>query len=197
MTREQLKRLILWVRFKYMLVWLWWHGVDVKNFDHRSRKTLVQLFEETVGKDVRLVFDKKRKRVVRVAMTATVLIIILSERLKLLEIRRKFQNGDIVEKTKEWSVSETCKIGEEITDAAIRGLQEELGLIVERDQLQLIVPKNGHEFQTYESEAYGRLILSSTMLQRHVLYLPERILPVEFIAHRDSGTEITLRYFPY
>lgn len=172
-------------------------GIETATFDIRSRKTLRDLFEEIAHRDVVLAYVPPTHRVVRCAITVTILIRVPSQRLQLLEVGREFiRTNERHNKLKEWSMSETKKTGEELHAAAIRGLREELQLEVAPEQLKLAVPRRGHEFPMYLSNAYEG-IWSYVMIQRFTLDLPEKPWPEMTKTVVDGTMRIYLQWFPY
>lgn len=205
-------------------------GIDVDNFDTIGGKTLRHLYEEHQSTEMYLMFDDDAARVLRVAFTAAVLVRVPKQRKHLIEVKREFHNGRVVEKRKEWSITETRKkvptITEEfleklreikmfdqlaqmqelrrypvesLTDTAIRGLSEELGIVIaDSSQLKIDVPRHGHTFPYYRSTAYHQ-IWSKTHIERFVCDL--KVIPwhlrAKTVVHRDSGTKITLEWQDY
>lgn len=155
------------MQYADMLMLLQGRGVDTENFDKLSRKTLCQLHKEIEERDVVLAYDKKICRLVRVAMSVKVLII--AEGYQLNEVKREYRNGSSIGKTKEWSISETRKRGENVSDAAIRGLREECGLKIRPDQLTIL--SLADEIDTHESSVYAGIV-SSVCIQHVRLELP-------------------------
>lgn len=142
------------IRYDEMLMLLKGRGINVDTFDQVSRKTLRQLHEEIEERDVVLGYDKKLGRVIRTALSVKVLII--AEGFQLLEIKREHRDGTVIEKLKQWSISETRKRGELVFDAAVRGLSEECGLTVRPEELTEI--RELREMNIHESSAYAGLM---------------------------------------
>ena len=166
-------------------------GVNVENFDHVSLKTLGQLFEEIENRDVDLVFHKDTGRVIRCAVTVAILVQVPNENLVLLETKRVYRNGKVVKRLKEWSMSETCKRGEELLDSAIRGVREELGLEIAREEIDV----SWHQdFLEHESSVYCG-VRSHVMLQRLFLKMDTRPWKEEVRVIDDLGTKNHLEWF--
>ncbi len=163
--------------------------IDTENFNSVSRKTLFQLFEEIVLRDVVLVFDEATGRVIRVAITVAILITVPSLGAYYLELGRTTR-GKWKPQRKEWTMTETKRVGEEILAAAVRGLQEELGLLVSSDQLEYVT----QSFHEYPSTAYHGL-WSHTMVQRYTLALPSLPWPEQIKEFDDNGTGLTIGRF--
>lgn len=171
-------------------------GIDTDTFNRKSCKTLYELFEEILHRDVVLAYVPQTGRIVRCAITAAILIRVPSERLQLLEVGREFiRTQKRHDKIKEWSMSETKKSGEELNAAAVRGLREELGLEISPKQLEPLW-LGGHEFPMYQSNTYAGL-WSYTMIQRFLLELPKRPWPEMTRVVEDGKTKIYLKWFPY
>src|SRR3989344_4031273 len=147
-----------------MLMLLQGRGVDTKNWLKSPR----QLHKEIEERDVVLAYDPKIGRLVRVALSVKILII--AQGYQLHEVKREYQNGTVIEKVREWSISETRKRGEKVPDAAIRGLWEECDLIIRPDQL--ITFYRADEIDTHESSVY-RGTVSTSLIQHIRLKLAE------------------------
>ena len=188
------KKVFKWLRKLRTIAWLWYCGVDVWHFDRLSRKTLDQLLEEVENQEVTLTYDAVYRRVVRIPLTVAVLIRVLSENVWLRETKRVFRNGDVDEKLKYWSMTETQRKGEEILAAACRGLREELGLIVTPNQFNLYHPILQF-YPKYLSTAYHG-IWTYSVITRYTLDLPARPWPEEVKVIVDNGTEIHFKWVP-
>lgn len=178
-----------------MLLLLQKGGIDTETFDAISRKTLVQLYEEVQSRDVVLLFNEKTQRVIRCALTVAILIRVPSEGYQLRETGREFRNGTAIHILKEWSMSETCKRGEEMLQAASRGIREELGLEVDPLQFMQATKIWQQDFLSYESTAYSG-IRSHVMVQRLMLDLPERPWKEMTRVIEDNGTRVHLAWIP-
>ena len=88
-------------------------------------------------------------------------------------------------------MSETCKRGEELLDSALRGLQEELGIQVSRDQIEVGWYQ---DFLEHESSVYHG-VRSHVMLQRLFLSLDKRPWIDEERIIDDLGTQNHLKWF--
>jgi hypothetical protein len=192
--------------------------IDVDNFDRVSNKRLELLFTECQEREAYLTYNAEMGQIIRVAYTAATLIRIPSEGLQLIEVEREYPNGKVVRHRKEWSVSETRKLKrpstmlrklrqmlditqseegvETLVETAIRGLEEELGLIIDKSQLQFNDLPHGHESPIRKSSVYQG-IWSCTHLQRFLLELPVCPWPGPVIVLRDSGTKIKLECESY
>ncbi len=173
-----------------MIVTLEKGKINIANFNTVSRKTLQQLFEEIVYRDVILLFDEATGRVIRVAISASILIEVPRYRCLFLETGRRFSTGKSVHVVKESTISETAKIGEDVVLAAVRGLKEELGLHVSPYELQYLF----QDIREYPSTAYVG-VWSHTLLYRYLLRLPALPWPEEFKEFSDNGTTICVRRY--
>ncbi len=151
------------MQYADMLMLLRGRGVDTKNW----LKTPRQLHKEIEERDVVLAYDKKKRRLVRVAMSVKILI--KAEGYQLHELKREYQDGSVIEKLRPWSISETRKRHESVPDAAIRGLSEECKLVIRPDQLAYVLLPD--EIDTHESSVY-KGIVSSVCIQHVRLNLP-------------------------
>ena len=114
-----------------MIVWLHDHDIDVVNFDKKGLKTIRQLWAEH-QREVVLRWDAAKERVLRVALTARVVLVVGDSVLR--EVKRVYPRGEVLMKDW-WSISETRYKKESSPDAAIRGLRDECGLTVTESQL--------------------------------------------------------------
>jgi 8-oxo-dGTP pyrophosphatase MutT (NUDIX family) len=171
--------------------------MDVGRFDKESRKDSKMLFKEIDSRDdVVVLYDRVKKRMMRCATTVAILLRVPHDRLKLLETMRIFPNGEIAEGVKEWSMTETFKIGETAAEAACRGLQEEFGLTATPDMFSYCWPNYCREVREYESRAY-RGILTNPVLHSFVLDVAERPWEEGERWFKDTRTLIYVRWFAY
>lgn len=167
-------------------------GVDVENFDRDSRKTLRQLYEEIQSKDVVLFRDKQTGRIRRVALS--VKIHIRTKGFALYEMSRTYRDGTTLEQPKEWSISETRKRGESVTEAALRGLKEECNLTVTAEELEIEKLAAPDRIDIHESTAYKGL-QSCVLTQDVGLTLPRQLWR-DGLTIEDNGMKVFLAWVP-
>lgn len=176
--------------FEDMLELLSSGGIDITDFDQRGNKTLKDLYKEVAERDVVLFKDPVSGRIVRHALS--VKLIIKTSDAWLLETKRVYANGTEVQMIREWSISETRKRGEDALDCAIRGVYEELGVIV-GDPTELKNRLVFDEETEHESKVYPGL-LSRVVIRRFEWHMPRRIHEHGTIV-RDGDVQIYLRWF--
>lgn len=169
--------------------------IDVENYNRTStRKTLLDLYQEVVERDVVLLYLHDKKRVARCSTSAVVFAYSHRHNCRYIEIGREFPSGDKVMKRKSWSLSETRKLDEDMTDAALRGLREEWKLEVTKSDLHLSI-LNLQEYFIYPSTAYPG-IWTYSMTSPFELPLFELPWPEEIKEVYDNGTKIFIQRVP-
>jgi hypothetical protein len=165
-------------------------------------KSLEDLHNESLGLDMTLYHIKERLlgtagRILRVArsvkiyITATEVTPTGVVEYKLVEVERR-RDGILIGGPKPWSISETRKRNEQVPGAAIRGLYEELGLIVTADQLEFpLTPSDVPDL--HESSVYPG-ILSLSLIQGLALHLTKRVGGKRMIIIKDNDTEVLLKW---
>ena len=121
-------------------------GVDVVTFNEKSKKTLRQFYNQVHGRDVRIgIIEESFPDVTEEQLGCVLLIrystkiLIQAEGHKLVEMRRVYEKSGKKyppeESIKQYSISESRKIGESVKETAVRALKEELDFIVHPGQL--------------------------------------------------------------
>lgn len=169
-------------------------GVVVETFDSRAHKTLADLYNEVKEGDVVLTYGKDR-RVRRIAQSVRVLI--HNGEFALCEISREYtHSGHVAHERRDYTVSETRQRGERELDAAVRGLEEELGFKL-GDPAQLIADPQHllQETKEHVSSVYPDIISAGTTT-KYDLILERQIYPNGFVVV-DRGTRVTLNWLNY
>ncbi|OGG50730.1 hypothetical protein A2763_02290 [Candidatus Kaiserbacteria bacterium RIFCSPHIGHO2_01_FULL_54_36] len=173
--------------------------INLATYDRRSTKTLADLFAEIRGSEVQLHYTSTG-RVVRVALGVAIFVTVLRCNARYCEIQREYvRKKRIIPKVKSSTISETRKRGESDVEAAVRGLRQELGLQIRRDQLDTTFTASHwdgrSEFSEHESSVYAD-ILSVTQVQQIGLDLEALPWPEEVRIIDDTGTKVTIQRFP-
>ena len=124
-------------------VWLESRGVDLSQWGQNSAKGLTDLWYELINQDMRLT-DKPTLRVV----DAVTVVIRQGDKI-LIETEQIFKDGR--RRIRNKPPSEKIKLGESYHEAAIRCLEEELGLI--REQVKMI--SNTHQMTQIRRDAFS------------------------------------------
>jgi hypothetical protein len=167
-------------------------GIDLNEFKKRSIKTLRDLYKEICGRDVKLVLIGGR--VHRIARSVKVLVT-TEDGYQYLEVARRYKGKILVPGCKDYSLSETCKIGESHRQAAVAGFKEEWEIDVRPEDLNFKDWAMPDAPTTYESSVfYG--ILSTVYVQRASLLLPQRPWPTKsLIVVKEKNTEVYVECF--
>lgn len=157
-----------------MVHWLDSTGIDVSQWGTNSTKTLNNLWDEYGRGEVSFQVNPPM-RIVRV-----VIIIISRDDMILIEVEQVFHNGK--RRFRNQPPSEKIKLGEELNDAAMRCLHEELGL--KPAQIDFDESHYKKEEETRESPSYPGLMTRYTMytVELKVEGLPEQTFWRENVA---------------
>lgn len=167
-------------------------GIDVNTFDEVGLKSIDDLLKEWNERDVDLILNSRRE-LVRSAVSVKILIWCAD--FHLLETRRIYREGQVVEKLQEFTISETVKRGESLFKAAIRGLIEELNMF-EFDLSKLKQAQQIYQDKDYHPSTVYPGVFSEVTSFRFELEVPK---PFDLKLGRvvkDNGVETHLEWFP-
>lgn len=124
-------------------IWLESRGVDCSQWGQDRAKELTDLWYELINQDIKLADEP----VLRVVQAVTV--VIRRDDKVLIETEQVFKDGR--RRLRNQPPSEKMKLGESYHDAAIRCLEEELGLV--REQVKMI--SNTHQSTHIRRDAFS------------------------------------------
>jgi len=124
-------------------IWLASRGVDLSQWGQDRAKGLTDLWYELINQDMQLA-DQPVLRVVQ-----AVTVVIRQDDKVLIETEQVFKDGR--RRLRNQPPSEKIKLGESYHDAAIRCLEEELGLV--REQVKMI--SNTHQTTQIRRDAFS------------------------------------------
>ncbi len=136
-----------------MVHWLDSIGIDVSQWGMNSTKTPENLWDEYVRGEVSFQANPPRR------IVSVVIIIISRDDMILLEVEQEFHNGK--RRSRNQPPSEKIKPGEDLHDAVLRCLHEELGL--KAAQIDFDESHYKREEETRESPSYPGFMTRYTM----------------------------------
>lgn len=168
--------------------------VNTKTFDSRAHKTLSNLYHEVKDGDVvlRIGIDGRIRRVAQ-----SIRVLIHNGEMALCEVSREYtHSGFVSHERRDYTVSETRQRGEHETQAAVRGLYEELEFIL-GDSKQLIMdPQYQLQMPKERPSSVYPDIISAGTASKYDLILERPIYPNGFVVV-DRGTKVTLKWLNY
>jgi hypothetical protein len=177
-----------------MITFLSEKGVDLSIYHirgaHGSRKSLKHLYGELLNKECFLSWDDFLERVVRTSFSTKIYIETFDGKMRLIETRREFENGEPLVQDQKYAVKETMRAGEKALNCAIRCLNEELHLYFGQGQL---TPLPGLIEQSWsESSVYPGIITHNYSCG--FKFLVPRVFDRQGPIIKDSGTTISLEW---
>jgi hypothetical protein len=162
--------------------WLAQKGIDVRKWGQDGAKRVVDLWQELTGGDARLQDDPPRRHV------EVVQVIIRRGHLILVEAAQELSDGQ--RRTRQRPPSEKMKAGETYVAAALRCLQEELGVAPQQVELKLETYRCDQT--TADSPSYPGLPTLYTVhtLEAVVLGLPQEAFWRENVAYDGGGDPV-------
>ena len=148
-----------------LIIWLNQRNIDTSLWGEGNAKSIIHLWDEIVSGEVVLMDDPPR-RIVNVVQ-----VVIRRERQVLLEAEQIMENGS--RRFRNQPPSEKFKPGESYLDAAVRCLQEELGVAAET--IHLLPESYYPRTELLDSFSYPGLLTEYTfhMVEATVAKLPD------------------------
>jgi hypothetical protein len=134
-------RILIFEDFKYMMSLsdlksiLNKYSIPIDNWGKGQSKGIENLLDEVNNKDC--ILKEENGTIVRYINFVGVNVFFNEDgqKLKLVEDRQVFKDGRVRRRTMQSSVSEKMKIGEDPLESAIRGVGEELNIVISKSQL--------------------------------------------------------------
>lgn len=161
-------------------------GVDLSTWGYGATKTVEQLFQEIEGGEAELVTasDGRLVRKTAVANIEVQYTDAAKKRWRLIERKQVFADGSERERGLGTSVAEKLKVGENVPEAAVRGLQEELGF-----SEMVALSGTGVELKEADSPSYPGLRAQYEIHAFTAELSPEQYKPEGYIeAQPDKST---------